>query len=154
MPEVAKRWNVAAAWAFLLALAALSVNFIFFVNPPLQAALPWIGAVLAAAALVALAIALWRAIVHSHIYGGKALSIVLAVLTVAVSSANVFIFFHARALPNATGAPQVGQRLPDFTLTDTLGQSVSLDSLFEPQPGDPSPSAPKAVLLIFYRGYW
>jgi hypothetical protein len=164
MPEAAKRWNAAAFWALLLAVAALAVNFVFFINPPLQAALPWVGAILAAAALVALAIGLRRAfvrpqIVHSQIYPsqiyrGKVLSIALAVVTLVVSGANVFIFFHARALPSSTAAPQVGQRLPDFTLSDTGGHPVSLDSLFVSPPNDPSSPSPKAVLLIFYRGYW
>jgi hypothetical protein len=154
MPEVEKRRNAAALWALLLAIAALSVNFVFFANPPLQAALPWLAILLAVAALVMLAVGLRRAIVLSQIYSGKVLSIVLAVITLIISAANVYIFFHARALPDSIAAPQVGQQLPDFTLADTNGQSVSLDSLFAAMPGDPSSAAPKAVLLIFYRGYW
>ena len=52
----------------------------------------------------------------------------------------------------------VGQRVPDFTLSDTSGQPVSLDQLLAPA-GSASTSqsqaqAPNAVLLIFYRGYW
>jgi hypothetical protein len=159
MQEVAKRRNAAALWALLLAIAALSVNFVFFANPPLQAVLPWLGLLLAISALVMLAVGLRHAFVHSQIvpssiYRGKVLSLVLAVITLIVSAANLYVFFHARALPNSTAAPQVGQRLPEFTLPDTSGQSVSLDSLFAPTPGNPFSAAPKAVLLIFYRGYW
>jgi hypothetical protein len=39
-------------------------------------------------------------------------------------------------------------------MPDTSGQSVALDSLFAPASAEPSSAAPKAVLLIFYRGYW
>jgi len=153
-PEVTKRWNTAALWALLLAAGALSVNFVFFANPPLQAALPWLGLFLAVASLVMLTTALRRAIVRSQIYRGKVLSIILGVITLAVAGANLFVFFHTRALPRSSAAPQVGQQAPEFTLADTTGQSVSLDSLFAPQPDDRSSPAPKAVLLIFYRGYW
>ena len=49
---------------------------------------------------------------------------------------------------------QVGQRAPDFTLADSTGRSVSLDDLLAAEPGNLASSGPKAVLLIFYRGYW
>jgi hypothetical protein len=153
MPEVAKRWSAAVFSALPLAIAAL-VNFVFLANPPLQAALPWLGLLLAAAALVVLTMGLRHAFVRAQIYRGKVLSIVLAVITLIVSGANVFVFFLARALPNSTAAPQVGRQLPDFTLADTAGQSVSLDSLFASSPNDPLSPSPKALLLIFYRGYW
>jgi hypothetical protein len=153
MSESAKQWNTAAWIALLLAVAALSANFVFFLNPPLQSTLPWASLVLAIAALVAFTIALRRAFVQSHIYRGKALSILLSVLTLIFAGASLFVFYHARALPKSAAAPQVGQEVPDFTMADANGQSITLDSLFAPQPGDPA-SAPKAVLLIFYRGYW
>jgi hypothetical protein len=66
----------------------------------------------------------------------------------------------------------VGQKVPGFTLADTNGNKVSLDqllgkgeaatktvSLVAP-PANQSPTAmstampTKAVLLVFYRGYW
>jgi hypothetical protein len=154
MAEAIKRWNSAVLWALLLAVGALSVNFVFFVNPPLRAALPWVSLALTIAALVVLAMSVRFALVYSHIYRGKLLSMVLRVVTLILSAANIFLFFHARALPSSSAAPQIGQQLPDFTLSDTNGQSVSLDSLFSPSSEDVSSTAPKAVLLIFYRGYW
>ena len=69
----------------------------------------------------------------------------------------------------ATGAPQVGQKVPDFTLADTNGNKVSLGQLLGKGDSPASPSnvtgqaspvgtstgtPPKAVLLVFYRGYW
>jgi len=49
--------------------------------------------------------------------------------------------------------PIVGQKAPDFTLQDTSGHPVTLAQLLSsPVPGSAEP--PKAVLLIFYRGYW
>jgi hypothetical protein len=64
----------------------------------------------------------------------------------------VFGFFvFARWLPPSKGAPQVGQKAPEFLLMDTTGKSVSLGELLStPINGN----APKGVLLVFYRGYW
>jgi len=60
-------------------------------------------------------------------------------------------FVVARWLPPSTGAPQVGQKVPEFTLPDSTGRQVSLNELLTtPIDG----KAPKGVLLIFYRGYW
>jgi len=154
MAEVITRWNSAVWLALLLAMGALAANFAFFVNPPLQAALPWLSLLLAIAALVVLAIGLRRALFHGQVYRGKVSSIVLGVLILMFAGASLFVFYHARALPNSTAAPQVGQQAPDFTLADSSGQFVSLENLFASAPNDPSLPAPKALLLIFYRGYW
>ncbi len=46
------------------------------------------------------------------------------------------------ALPDVqTLGPQVGDRVPDFTLSDQHGQSRTLKSL----------SGPKGLMLVFYR---
>jgi hypothetical protein len=153
MTEAVKHRNGAAWFALLLGIGALSVNFVFFANPPLQGALPWLGLLFGIAALIALVISLWRAFGQSQIYRGKWLSVVLGVLTLLPTGASLFVFYHSRELPNSAAAPQVGERVPDFTLTDTNAASVSLDNLFASY-GDSSSAAPKAVLLIFYRGYW
>jgi peroxiredoxin len=58
-----------------------------------------------------------------------------------------------RELPSADSAPQVGQRVPDFTLADTSGKPLSLHQLLESSSQSPA-ATPKAVLLVFYRGYW
>jgi hypothetical protein len=152
--QFSRPWNGPAWLALLLSFGALSANFVFFLNPPLQAALPWASVLLAIAALVALAIALRRTFAGSQAYRGKMLSVVLGVLTLIFAGASLFAFYHARTLPSSVAAPQVGQPVPDFTMADVNGRSVTLDSLFTSQPGDPSFPPPKAVLLIFYRGYW
>jgi hypothetical protein len=154
MPDAARPWNSAIFWALLLAIGALATNFVFFLNPPMQATLPWLNLVVTLAALVSLGVGIRRAIIHWQNYRGRALSIALGVFALILAGASLFISSHARALPNAAAAPQVGQQLPDFTLEDTNGQQVSLESLFQPPPSDPSSPVPKDVLLIFYRGYW
>jgi peroxiredoxin len=60
-------------------------------------------------------------------------------------------FVASRWLPPSTAAPQVAQKAPDFSLTDTTNKTVSLtDLLSQPINGKPA----KGALLIFYRGYW
>ncbi len=149
--SIKKRWNSDVLWGLLLALGALGANLAVFAAPPLQGTLPWLSLGLGVLALIVLVRGLWRAFGQPQIYRGKALSIVLGLLTVALAGLMVFGFFLARKLPNAAKSPQVGQHVPDFTLADTNGQSVSLGSLFAAPAGT---TAPKAVLLIFYRGYW
>jgi hypothetical protein len=87
-----------------------------------------------------------------HPTRSKIVTSIVGILSVAVFGFFIFaVFIAARWLPASTGAPQVGQRAPDFTLTDTTGKSVSLSELLSaPLNG----SAPKGVLLVFYRGYW
>ncbi len=153
MPEAPTlRRNNDPLLAFLLALGALAINAGFFVHIPVQTALPWLSLSLAIIALIFLARGLKRSFAHGHLYRGKVLSIVLSVLTLVVAGLNIFGFYGARKLPSTTGAPQVGEKVPDFTLSDTTSWPVSLESLFAS--ADPAFPAPKAVLLIFYRGYW
>jgi len=61
------------------------------------------------------------------------------------------IFIAGRWLPASTNAPHVGQKVPEFTLSDSNNRQVSLNQLMtEPIEGKP----PKGVLLVFYRGWW
>jgi peroxiredoxin len=61
------------------------------------------------------------------------------------------IFILPRHLPASSGAPQIGQKAPDFNLADTNGKQVSLSEL---RSSPINGKAPKGVLLVFYRGYW
>ena len=74
--------------------------------------------------------------------------------TLGVAIIVLFLFSYfvfARWLPASKGAPQVGQKVPEFSLPDASGKQVSLNELLStPVNGQP----PKGVLLIFYRGYW
>jgi hypothetical protein len=146
------RRNTAPWWGLLLACCALGCNAGFFVSIPWQGAIAWLSLLLAAMALVFLAVGLWRAYGQARVYGGKVLSVVLAVIALLPVGLSAFGFVETRKLPSAAAAPQVGQKVPDFTLPDTSGKPVSLDQLFAP--ASSGSQAPKAVLLIFYRGYW
>jgi hypothetical protein len=152
MPDATDyRKNLAPWWALLFAIGAIGCNFAFFASPPLQGGLPWLSLVFIVLALIFVIVGLGRAFSRKQAYRGKALSIVLSVVTLLAVGPSTFIFVKARELPGSAAAPQVGQRVPDFTLPDTSGKPVSLDQLLAASSVAP---APKAVLLIFYRGYW
>jgi len=152
MPNPAgHRRNLAPWWGLLFAIGAIGCHGAFFLSSPLQGALPWLSLSLAVLALIFLVAGLWRALGQPQVYRGKALSVVLSVIAVLAIGLTAFAFVSARKLPSSIAAPQVGQRIPDFSLSDTSGKRLSLGQLLAASPGSP---APKAVLLIFYRGYW
>lgn len=152
MIESRRNWTL---WlGFLLALGAPLCNAAFFVNPPGQRAIPWLSVVLAGVSLIFLVRGLQRAFGQPRVYRGKILSSILALVSLLLVGVAIFSFFQARAIPVSARAPKVGQTAPDFALADTSGQSVSMAELFAPAADDSQVVPPKAVLLIFYRGYW
>ena len=142
-------------WAgFLLTLASVLSFTTVFVYYPATRDFPWVNLLLflVAAGLVFLGVRRGFASGRPHPTRSKIVTIIVATLSALVIAFFVFaIFIAARWLPESKGAPQVGQKVPDFTLTDTAGKPVSLNELLTtPVNG----TAPKGVLLIFYRGYW
>jgi thiol:disulfide interchange protein len=157
MSEMIEKRRDGAMWlGFLLALAAVLCNVVLllFANLPGNRAVPWLSVLLAVLGLIFLAVGLWRTFAQPRVYRAKILGSIVSLVSLLFACMAIFVSLRARALPPSTGAPQVGQKAPDFTLADTAGQLVSLDRLFAAAPGDPQGVAPRAVLLIFYRGYW
>jgi hypothetical protein len=167
-----RRRNLAPWIGLLIGLVAILSNAAFFLNIPGQRAIPFLSWALAVIALVFAAVGVMRAFRQPQIYGGKVSSSVLGVLSLLLFALVVLTSVGARKLPGSAGAPQPGQKAPDFALADTSGNKVSLEGLL----GKPNsqhfivpatsdvhvaanatlapPLVPKAVLLIFYRGYW
>jgi len=87
------------------------------------------------------------------IYKGKFSGSVAAALSLLLLAGSIAFFWSARHIPaESANAPQIGQRVPDFTLSDSTGNSVSLTQLLSGSSAGKEP--PKALLLVFYRGYW
>jgi hypothetical protein len=83
----------------------------------------------------------------SKIFSSLAAALGLLLLTGLLFS----VFVYGRWVPASAGAPQIGQKAPDFTLTDSNNNPVTLAHLLS-APINNKP--PRGVLLIFYRGYW
>ena len=169
--QTAHQRNWAPWFALLLALVAMLSNAGFFLGLPGQRAIPWLSIALAIAALICAAVGIMRAFRQSQVYGGKISSSILGVVSLLICGLVAVAAVTSRALPVATNAPQVGQKVPDFTLSDTNGNKISLSELLGKADTTTSASAnnssgqtapvglstatpPKAVLLVFYRGYW
>jgi hypothetical protein len=137
---------------FLLSLVALFSYPFVFVNWPVTRDFPWVNLLLFGIAAVLLFVGVRRAFSADRRRISKIAASVVATFSVLVLGFFLFTFFIAsRWLPASHGAPQVGQKAPDFTLVDTNNKQVSLKSLLsEPING----RAAKGVLMIFYRGYW
>jgi AhpC/TSA family len=107
---------------------------------------PWISFIFFAVGLIFVVIGLRRAFAVGR---GKLSKVSASLLAVFSMLALVFFIFAAYVastwLPKSSGAPQVGQKAPDFSLADSSGKQVSLSALLTDK---------KKVLLVFYRGYW
>lgn len=142
-------------WAgFLVSIIAFFSFFAFFVNFPITRDFPWANLLLFGLAAILLLIGLRRAYREPTLYRGKIFGPILTVLSVVVFALFSYgVFVASRQLPAAHGAPQVGQKAPEFSLLDTTGKPASLSQLLSaPLPG--AAQTPKGVLLVFYRGYW
>jgi hypothetical protein len=143
-------WQI---WAgFLVTFGGLFTFPLFFVRFPVTRDFPWANLLLVALAIVLLVIGLKRAFQPGRSKIAKVLACVLTTLSVAAIGLFLWSFFIlAKQLPPSRGAPQVGQKAPDFTLTDTTEKPVALSELLAtPING----AKPRGVLLVFYRGYW
>ena len=157
-----KRFNWSIWAGFLLTLISGFSFLFFFINFPITRDFPWVNLLLFAIALALIAVGLRRAfaVPRPAEAGAKRpilsriLASVLATLSVLMIGLFVFsVFVASRWLPPSTGAPQVGQKAPEFSLSDMSGKQDSLSELVAaPIPGQTN--AKKGVLLIFYRGYW
>jgi hypothetical protein len=167
-PALAHRRRNGALWAgSVVTLLGVLSNFLYFINVPGQASFPWLNVLLPALGLILFLVGLKRAFGQPlmsrgsvslfgrpEVYRGKVSGSILTVIAVLLSGISVWGFVHARAVPASAGAPKIGQQAPDFTLTDTSGQTVSLAQLLSAPIDSSSGKPPRAVLLVFYRGYW
>jgi hypothetical protein len=131
---------------FGLALVAVFSYITVFVNYPVTRDFPWANLLLFGVAGWMLGTGIYRAYARSEQYRGKISGAILG--TISLVLFGFFCagsFWFARQLPPPGTALRVGQQAPDFSLTDTHGQPVSLSRLRD---------GSRAVLLIFYRGYW
>ncbi len=156
-----KKLNWPIWLGLLLSFFALFSYPFIFVNWASTRDFPWANLALFAIAEVLIVIGVKRAFAPGRRVLSKIVAGAGALLSGLVLVGFIFVvFIAARQLPPSTNAPQIGQKAPAFTLTDTNNQSISLaDLLSRPIPSDraemvSSAHPTKGVLLIFYRGYW
>jgi len=137
-----KRINWQLWLGFLLSVFAFLSYPLVFVNWASTRDFPWANLVLFVVAALLLFMGIRRAFAPDRRRLSKIVASVVAALSVLIIAMFIFVAFVAsRWLPPSTGAPQVTQKAPDFSLTELLSQPIN---------GKPA----KGALLIFYRGYW
>jgi hypothetical protein len=140
-------------WVGLLlcVFALLSFEFVF-VRWPTTRDFPWVNLLIFAIAGAFLLAGVRRGFTPERRRRSRIVSSLVATFGFLIIGFFIFAFFiGSRWLPPSHGAPQIGQKAPDFNLADTAGKTLHLSELLtEPIDG----KAPRAVLLIFYRGYW
>ncbi|HSE32466.1 MAG TPA: hypothetical protein VLA93_12920 [Pyrinomonadaceae bacterium] len=137
---------------FFLSLVAAFSYPLLFVRWAITREFPWANLTLFAIALVLLFLGLRRAFKPDKKIISRIFSSLAAAFGVLLLAGLLYLIYVMGSwLPASTGAPQVGQKAPAFTLTDSNDKPVTLAQLLaEPINNKP----PKGVLLIFYRGYW
>jgi hypothetical protein len=140
-----KSWNWLLWIGFVFALAGFR-SYTFFAQFPITRDFPWANLLLFAVGGILLVLGLFRAFGKPRVYRGKILGPILAILGLLMFGFFSYVFFYVlRQVPPSTRAPRVGEKSPEFTLSDQDGKDVSLGDLT---------SRSKAVALIFYRGFW
>jgi drug/metabolite transporter (DMT)-like permease len=149
-----RHWNWHLWAGFLLCLAAFVSYPFVFAKYPITRDVPWANFLLFAVGGVLLVVGLQRAFGRPQQYRGKITGPILGVISLAALGFFCYlVFYMTKQLPPPSTALQVGQKAPEFVLPDIDNNPVALSSLLTtPLPG--SQTAPKGVLLVFYRGYW
>ncbi len=147
MDLVRRRWNWVLWIGFVFVLAAF-FSYAFFLRFPVTRDFPWANLLLFAAGGFLLGLGLARAFRQPEHYRGRIFGPLFAALSLILLCLFSYgLFYVARQLPAAAGAPRVGSKAPAFTLPDQDGNPTALHDLLS-SPGT------RAAVLIFYRGYW
>jgi hypothetical protein len=134
------RFNWPLWSGLVLSLAAFISYFGFFYRFPITRDVPWVNLLLFVAAVVLLIMGIRRS--RRRVVGYLIGTIGVLVFGFFLFATNVV----TRQLPASQTAPRVGQKAPEFSLLDQNGRSLSLSQLVA--------TAPRGVLLVFYRGHW
>lgn len=150
---------------FVLTLVSFFSYFLLFSQFPVTRDFPWVNLPLSAAGVWLLGMGLWRAYTEPEKHRGRIYGPLLALPALAATGLLFLYIFHlSYQLPEAAGAPKVGDTMPNIALLDQSGEPFELAQLIpaigEPSGGkkasdtETSPAEPPWVLLVFYRGYW
>jgi hypothetical protein len=143
--DMTRKWNWPIWAGFLVAVGGL-VSYEFFAQFPVTRDFPWANLLLFGIGVALLIVGLFRAFGRPQVYRGKIFgSIFTAIAVLLFAFFSYEIFYVLRQVPLSAQAPHIGQKAPDFMLLNQNEQPVGLGDLL---------SGSRAVLLIFYRGFW
>ncbi len=141
---------------FLLILACPFTYLPLFARFPLTRDFPWVNLLLFVAGAGLMVAGLKRACGQPGLHRGKIVGTILGAVSILLLFLFVDgVFRRARQLPPSKGAPQVGQKAPDFALRGKDGSPTTLSALLSaPVVSGSAPLGTRGVVLIFYRGHW
>jgi hypothetical protein len=141
-----RRHNILLWVGFVLVLLAVFTYIPIFAVFDVTRDIPWANYLLFLAGGVLLALGLRRAFGQPLLYRGNVLGPILTGLSLCLFALFCYgIFYDAKQVPASSDAVRVGQTAPDFTLANWDGKQVSLSDDLKHN---------RAIVLIFYRGYW
>src|SRR6266849_5808443 len=141
-----RRWNLFVWIGFVVVLLAAFSYALVFIRFPVTRDFPWVNLLLFVAGGGLLAMGLRRAFGQPERYRGKVSGVILSALSLVIIGLFCYgLFGLTKGLPSAANAPRGGMQAPGFTLSDVNAKPVTLSELLKNN---------RAVLLIFYRGYW
>jgi hypothetical protein len=141
-----RRHNILLWLGFVVVLLAVSTYIPIFAIFAATRDIPWVNYLLFLAGGVLLFLGWRRAFRQPDVYRGKVLGSILTSLSVLLFAFFVFVILYiSKAIPASESAVRVGQIAPDFMLVSSDGKQVSLSDQLKTN---------RAVVLIFYRGYW
>ena len=150
-PSGSRRRNALPWVGFLICLFAFGSYIPIFARWPVTRDIPWVNLLLFVGGLIVLFVGWRRPYTTPEVYRGKISGAILGVLSLAtLAFFCLATFYFSKKIPPASQTVRVGQKAPDFALTNSSGATVTLASLLTPGSGRPA----KGVLLVFYRGYW
>jgi hypothetical protein len=141
-----RRRNISIWAGFAIVIAALVSYVPLFALFPLTRDVPWANYLLFLVGGVLLAVGIRRAFRDSEHYRGKISGSILGGLSLLLFGFFVFtILYLGKQIPSSESALRPGQPAPSFTLVDAAGKQVASSDLLKNH---------RALLLVFYRGYW
>ncbi len=141
-----RRWNVPVWSGFAIVIVAVVSYIPIFALFPVTRDIPWANYLLFLLGGGLLAVGVKRAFRDPEHYRGKISGSILAVLSVLLFGLFVSsILIFAKQIPSPEQALRPGQPAPPFILPDITGKRVASSELWKDH---------RAVVLIFYRGYW
>jgi hypothetical protein len=141
-----RHWN-GTIWAgFAIVIIAVVSYIPIFAIFPVTRDIPWANYLLFLLGGGLLAVGVRRAFRDSERYRGKISGSILAVLSVLLCVFFVgAILYFSKQIPSAQTALRTGQLAPPFILEDIARKQVRSSELLKGH---------RAVVLVFYRGYW
>jgi len=141
-----RRWNIPIWVGFTFVIAAVFSYIPLFALFPVTRDVPWANYLLFLIGGFLLAIGVMRAFRDPERYRGKLSGSLFACLSVAVFGLFVFgLAYASKRIPSPESALRPGTVAPPFTLLNTAGRQVTSSEILKTH---------RALVLIFYRGYW